>query len=237
MANFPIQTHNQKAVLSVALSFSILAVVAVSLRLIAHAIAHKRWTSSDYLIIAACVRHPDSATFDTANKVQIFAVGLQSISITGVFIAGIGYGHVEEVILDYGLGPITTLSQLIIPLQFLWVLSLSCTKISILCLYLKIFPFRWVVWSSYATISIIVAWTIATILAGCLICRPFAFNWDKTITGGSCGDQVTSFTVTGIINLITDVMVLLLPMQPLYQLQMAMYKKVTLVSIFGLGIL
>jgi hypothetical protein len=93
------------------------------------------------------------------------------------------------------------------------------------------------VWSSYATISIIVAWTIATILAGCLVCRPFAFNWDKTIIEGSCGDQVTSFTVTGLVNLITDVIVLLLPMQPLYQLQMALYKKLILASVFGLGIL
>ncbi|KAF3038668.1 hypothetical protein E8E12_007169 [Didymella heteroderae] len=131
--------------------FAILAVVAVGLRLLAHAIAHKRWTYSDYLIIAACV----------------FAVGLQSVSITGVFEAGIGYDHVEDIILEHGLGPITKLSQLIIPLQFLW---------------------------------------------------------------------VTSFTVTGVINLITDVAVLLLPMQPLYQLQMATYKKVVLVSVFGLGI-
>lgn len=167
----------------------------------------------------------------------MFAVGLQSISITGVLVAGIGYDHVEELLLQYGLQPITKLSQLIIPLQFLWVLSLSCTKISILCLYLRIFPFRWVIWSSYATILIILAWTIATILAGCFICQPFAFNWDKSIPHGSCGDQVTSFTVTGIINLITDVIVLLLPMQPLYQLQMATYKKVTLVSVFGLGVL
>lgn len=68
MAIFPIQTYNQKAVLGVALIFSILAVVAVSLRLIAHAIAHKRWTPSDYLIIAACVRHPDFATVGTANR-------------------------------------------------------------------------------------------------------------------------------------------------------------------------
>jgi hypothetical protein len=162
---------------------------------------------------------------------------LQSVSITGVFIAGIGYGYVVNIVPDYGLEPITMLSQLIIPLQFLWVLSLSCTKISILCLYLKIFPHRWMVWSSYATISIIVAWTIATILAGCLVCRPFAFNWDKTIINGSCGDQVTSFTFTGLINLITDIIVILLPMQPLYQLQMALYKKLTLGLVFGLGIL
>lgn len=93
------------------------------------------------------------------------------------------------------------------------------------------------VWSSYVTMVIIVAWTIATILAGCLICRPFAYNWDKSIPGGSCGDQVTSFTITGVINLVTDVIVLLLPMRPLYQLQMATYKRVTLVAVFGLGTL
>ncbi|KAL1597051.1 hypothetical protein SLS60_008633 [Paraconiothyrium brasiliense] len=220
MAVFPIETHDQKAVLGAALSFSILATLAVTLRLTAHAVAHKKWTISDHLIIVACV----------------FAVGLQSISITGVFQAGIGYGHVTEIALKYGLEPITKLSQLIIPLQFLWVLSLSCTKLSILCLYLKIFPIQWLAWGSYATMSVIIAWTVATILAGCLICRPFAYNWDKTIIGGSCGNQVTSFTVTGIINLITDAMVLLLPMYPLSKLQMATYKKITLITVFGLGV-
>lgn len=234
---FPIRTHDQRAVLGVAFSFSILAALAVILRLIAHAIAHKRWTIADYFIIAACVRNSAPDIANTTNTLQIFAISLQSVSVTGVFHAGIGYDHVQNIVVAYGLEPITKLSQLIIPLQFLWVLSLSCTKISILSLYILIFPIRWVVWSSYVTMVIIVAWTIATILAGCLICRPFAYNWDKSIPGGSCGDQVTSFTITGVINLVTDVMVLLLPMRPLYQLQMATYKRVTLVAVFGLGTL
>jgi hypothetical protein len=127
------------------------------------------------------------------------------------------------------------MSKLIIPLQFLWVLSLGCTKVSILFLYLRIFPVRWLVVSSYATMGVIVAWAIATILAGCLICRPFAYNWDKTIPGGYCGNQVTSFTITGIINVVTDVVVLVLPMPNLSKLQMATYKKVTLIAVFGLG--
>ncbi|GIK02902.1 hypothetical protein Aspvir_006965 [Aspergillus viridinutans] len=58
----------------------------------------------------------------------------------------------------------------------------------------------------------------------------------QTIPGGSCGDQVTSFTVTGVINLVTDVGVLVRPMPSLYKLQMAMYKKVTLITVFGLGV-
>lgn len=168
--------------------------------------------------------------------IQIFAVGLESITITGVVQAGIGYDHTVSIVEAYGEEPITELLQLIIPLQFTWVLSLSCTKISILCLYLKIFPVAWVVRISWSTMVVIVAWAIATILAGVLVCRPFAYNWDQTIPGGSCGNQVTSFTATGVINLLTDVAVLLTPMPLLYRLQMATYKKVTLIAVFGLGI-
>ncbi|KAE8152832.1 hypothetical protein BDV25DRAFT_127699 [Aspergillus avenaceus] len=218
-AIFPIEKPAQRDVLGVAIAFSILAVVAVCLRLLAHHIAHKNWSSSDYFIIAAC----------------LFAVGLQSISITGVVQAGIGYDHVTSIAAVYGPGPITKLLQLIIPLQFLWVLSLSCTKVSVLLLYLRIFPVAWVVRIAWSTIGVIVAWAIATILAGCLICRPFAFNWDQSIPGGSCGNQVTSFTITGVINLVTDVVVLVTPMPWLFRLQMATYKKVTLITVFGLG--
>ncbi|OQE44646.1 hypothetical protein PENCOP_c002G04473 [Penicillium coprophilum] len=219
VVTFPIETPAQRHVLGVAIAFSILAVLALCLRLLAHHIAHKKWILSDYFIIAA----------------GVFAVGLQSISITGVIQGGIGYDHVPIIAGKYGIKPITKLLQLIIPLQFLWVLSLSCTKVSILLLYLRIFPVTWVVRISWATIGVIIAWTVGTILAGCLICRPFAFNWDQTIPGGSCGDQVTSFTVTGVINLVTDVVVLVTPMPLLYNLQMAMYKKVTFITIFGLG--
>ncbi|EAW15034.1 putative integral membrane protein [Aspergillus clavatus NRRL 1] len=217
---FPIQRHHQRAVLAVALTFSILAVTALFLRLLAHHFARKKWTLSDYFLIAAC----------------IFAVALQSISITGVIQAGIGYDHVPAIVGVYGMAPITKLLQLFVPLQFLWVLSLSCTKISILLLYLRIFPVARVMYVCWMTIGVIVAWSIATILAGCLICRPLAFSWDSTIPGGSCGNQVTSFTVTGVINLITDVAVLITPMPRLYRLQMARYTKVALIAVFGLGL-
>ncbi|KAL4733773.1 hypothetical protein BDV11DRAFT_199484 [Aspergillus similis] len=221
VSNFPIRTQAQRSVLGCSFAFSILAITAVCLRLLAHKIARKKWTLSDYFIIVACV----------------FSVGLQCISITGVIRAGIGYDHVTAIVTDprWGTEPVTMMSKLIIPLQFLWVLSLSCTKISILLLYLRIFPVRWLVVSSYATMGVIVAWAMATILAGCLICRPFAYNWDQTIPGGHCGNQVTSFQITGTINLLTDVVVLVLPMPNLSKLQMATYKKVTLIAVFGLG--
>lgn len=56
MTTFPVQTHDQRAVLGVAIAFSVLSVVAVCLRLLAHKLAHKKWTISDWFLIAACVR-------------------------------------------------------------------------------------------------------------------------------------------------------------------------------------
>lgn len=58
MAVFPIRTPDQKAMMGVCISFAILPVIAVGLRLLAHRIAQKKWTPGDYLLIAACVRHP-----------------------------------------------------------------------------------------------------------------------------------------------------------------------------------
>lgn len=46
-----------------------------------------------------------------------------------------------------------------------------------------------------------------------------------------------SFTITGVLNLLTDVVVLLLPVPYLYGLQMRTYKKVVLMGVFGVGLL
>jgi hypothetical protein len=128
-------------------------------------------------------------------------------------------------------------TQLLIPLQFLWALSLTFSKISILLLYSQVFAVPFVIWTARGVSVFIAAWGLATILAGCFICTPFAMNWDQTIPGGKCGDQVLSFTVTGSFNLITDIMVLVLPLPYLTRLQMRLYKKLVLIAVFSVGLL
>lgn len=168
---------------------------------------------------------------------QVFAVGLEGVSISAVFNCGIGYDHRTPIVIEYGLAPITLLMKLLIPLQFLWALSLGCSKISILLLYKSVFAVPFVIWTARGAIIFIGLWVLGTILAGCLICRPFPMNWDPTIPGGYCGDQVLSFTVTGVLNLLTDVMVLVLPMPYLAKLQMRLYKKLVLLGVFSIGFL
>lgn len=173
--------------------------------------------------------------FIDAEIFQVFAVALQSLIIVGVVYSGIGFARLAVITETYGAEPITILMKLSIPLELSWALSLSCTKISILLLYINVFPVSWVVRIVWATIVLIVAWTVGTILTDFLMCRPFAYRWDHTIPGGSCGNQAISFTVTGVINLVTNVIVLVIPMPLLYKLQIARYKKTMLIFIFGLA--
>lgn len=122
-----------------------------------------------------------------------------------------------------------------IPVQLLWAISLSLVKISILLLYVRIFTMRLMRIVAWATAALITGFALSTILSGLLICRPLALNWDQTLKG-SCGDQLLSYTITGGLNLATDVIVLLLPLPYLFQLQMELYKKAVLTGTFSLGI-
>lgn len=69
-----------------------------------------------------------------------------------------------------------------------------------------------------------------------LDCRPLAYGWDKTIPGGRCRKQGTSRAfVLAIINILTDLAILALPLPWLWNLQMSKSRKFTVLAIFLLG--
>lgn len=76
---------------------------------------------------------------------------------------------------------------------------------------------------------------IANIAIILMACTPVEFNWDKTITTGVCHPITVLWVVTGSVNFIADVIVLVLPMPSIYKLQLATYRKVTLMITFGIG--
>jgi len=106
-----------------------------------------------------------------------------------------------------------------------------------LLLYTRIFSVPGLIVAARLTTGLIILWATTTILASFFICQPFAFNWDKSIPGGSCGDQVLSFQITGALNIITDLMVLLLPIPVLIKLRKPVHQRITLLAIFSLGLL
>jgi hypothetical protein len=85
--------------------------------------------------------------------------------------------------------------------------------------------------------AVAILWAIATVLGALFICQPISYNWDTSIEGGKCGDAPASCQSTGIVKIMTDVIVLILPIPSLGKVQMALYKKVVLMVMFTLGIL
>ncbi len=81
-----------------------------------------------------------------------------------------------------------------------------------------------------------VVWLIAVIVTNFLVCRPFAYWWDKSIPGGHCVDtDITGYYLSTAPDIITNLAVLLLPIPILWKLQMQTRRKVAVTIIFVLG--
>jgi len=103
--------------------------------------------------------------------------------------------------------------------------------------YTRVFNIRSVRLAAQIICAIIFLWCLTVILSAFLLCRPFAFNWDPTIPDGRCGNRVLSYVLTGVLNIITDVLVLCLPIPVIWNLQMRVANKIALTGVFAVGFL
>ncbi|KAK3333315.1 hypothetical protein B0T19DRAFT_122478 [Cercophora scortea] len=92
---------------------------------------------------------------------------------------------------------------------------------------------RFIVWLNVANI----AQMVAVFFAVTLQCLPIAFNWDFTIKGGRCVDRRILYTTTAVINIVTDLLVLGLPMWIFTSLKIPKRTKIALLFVFLLGFL
>lgn len=109
-------------------------------------------------------------------------------------------------------------------------------KISILSFYTTIFPSRTFHIIVYSIIAVNAVYCVGYIFASLFICTPFAFNWDKTLTNGKCGNTLQLEISSASINMIFDLIVVFLPMPTLWRLKMAVRKKLFVSFILGLGL-
>ena len=111
-------------------------------------------------------------------------------------------------------------------------------KSSLLLLYYRYFgvsrPFRIAL---YISAGVIVCWYLAVFFATIFQCVPVAAFWDKNIKNKRCVNLSYFSTDTGVTNLLTDVMILCLPMPMVWTLHTNRTQKVTLTGIFSLGFL
>ena len=117
-----------------------------------------------------------------------------------------------------------------------WISVNSAVKVSVVHFYTTLFPNRAFQIITHTTIWLVILYWVATVVATFLICRPFAYNWDQTISG-TCGDLHSFWLASSVIGLVFDIWVVVLPMPILWGLHMKLSRKIALVFIFGLGAL
>ncbi|KAI0839478.1 hypothetical protein F5Y06DRAFT_23125 [Hypoxylon sp. FL0890] len=108
-------------------------------------------------------------------------------------------------------------------------------KWSIAAFYRRIFPQKWFRWSLLGVTIFMGAWMFTTVFAIIFQCTPIEFNWDTTIPGGHCIDIGALALVTSILNVLTDVAILVLPLPLVWKLKVTPRRRLGLIILFGLG--
>lgn len=125
--------------------------------------------------------------------------------------------------------------QLSFAFQISFTVTLCLAKLSILALYHRIFSRstgKWFRWSLWAIAVYIVLWFIGCFLDFFLECQPLDSMWY-----GGCGpDHATTITI-GILDIVSDFAIYLLPQPIVWRLNMSARHKIGVTVLLVLGLL
>ena len=128
--------------------------------------------------------------------------------------------------------------QLSLATQLFWCFAITSARFSILHLYIHLFHsdcrFRI---GCYVLMGLCASWGLGTTITVFLICRPFSFNWNKLVPGGSCGNINAAYLTVNTTNFFLDLSIALIPNTVLWGLTMPTKKKVGIATMFALGAL
>jgi len=122
-------------------------------------------------------------------------------------------------------------------LDFIYNIGLTLVKMSVLMFYVRVFgtvrAYRITFWIMGA---LIVGWGVATSFLALFTCTPIKKSWDRKIPG-HCSNRQRDFMGAAIPNVLTDLLLLFLPMPMLWRIQVSTARKYWLVGVFAAGYL
>ncbi|KAL8916463.1 MAG: hypothetical protein Q9208_008495 [Pyrenodesmia sp. 3 TL-2023] len=123
--------------------------------------------------------------------------------------------------------------------KFLWAVAMTCIKLSILLFYRRLFPrqstsARWRTFH-WALCSASVGLAIITIFGTAFQCTPIPYLWDRTVPGGRCIDYSVFARFTNVGNMLTDILILAMPVSIVWSLHLDTHKKLGVCAMFLLG--
>lgn len=126
-------------------------------------------------------------------------------------------------------------SQITFAYVYIYAWSVTVIKLSIIFYYYRIFGMTWASW--FAVFLTCTYWLINHIVLP-LYCKPLHYYWTQwsDIDGGHCPVNEANFYLgIGIMNMIGDIVILIIPIPVVWKLQMRRPQKIGVVLIFLLG--
>lgn len=166
------------------------------------------------------------------------------IIIFALILSAMQFALVQKM-LDYGVGkhlwdvPLSTFSPKLLKVWMVGAVSYSATmlavKLSILLLYRRIFPLENFRIQWWLTVAVTIGYSVGGMCASIFSCTPVAKSWDVTISNGHCINTGAFYIANGILNVITDLVILALPIPILWNLALTKKKKIALSILFAAG--
>ncbi|KAJ6018999.1 hypothetical protein N7522_001066 [Penicillium canescens] len=252
-----VDTHLQNSALGIVVAFPILAGIAVLLRLWSRHLSRSALTSDDYLItvgyILAVVQSVTSwyCGYTNAKRKEFSQHVLTRApsDITTNYV-GIHYNDIpkdRDVKTGFIVSSLAAVNDGCCNLpgvieqwnyvnQLVYNPALTVVKLSILLFLRRLeSQSRVVNGLIWGAMAFIVGLFIATLFVDIFQCRPIAYVYDMSIPDGTCIDQGGFYVSTAALNLLTDLVVLSIPIIITWSLQMPLRRKIAVCVILCLG--
>lgn len=119
----------------------------------------------------------------------------------------------------------------------LWPCTIFFIKMSILFLYLRVFPLRTFRAIVYISMGVLTISFLILLPMAIWQCRPIRAIWDQNINNPHCLSISNIAYANAAVNIATEIMIFVLPLLALRKLHVPRKKKIALFCIFGVGVM
>lgn len=127
--------------------------------------------------------------------------------------------------------------QTVMAHQFTWWISYDLIIITILILYIRLFPKTWLPKTSIYTGILITVWSVLNDFIIIFQCTPVRYFWDRSVPGGHCIKANQYYSAAAAISMIMIIFVFCLPLPILWKLRISNGRKLGLSVAFAIGAL
>ncbi|KAJ2900399.1 hypothetical protein MKZ38_002456 [Zalerion maritima] len=124
--------------------------------------------------------------------------------------------------------------QLVYVASIIYVWCGAFAKLALLVFYYRLSPQLWFRWAIMATIVFVVGSSAGIFFSLIFACDPIAMSWDVAIPG-ECINRTALYIATAVANIVSDLIILVLPVKVIIGLRITRQQKMGLLALFVIG--